>query len=560
MKVPVAALQYNPTLFAHEENITALEALTIEAAQSGAKLIVHPEMGTTGYCWQNREEIAPYVETIPGPTTDRFATIAREQDCWIVVGLAEVVPDTRNYYNSAALIGPDGLVGVYRKTHSYLAEPSWAKDGDLGMPVFDTPIGKIGMLICMDIVYFETSRLEALRGADVICLPVNWGGETSPAASWIGRALENGVSVIVANRSDGERNTTFSGQSCVIGPDGVVQNVLEGGEGIVHGTIESPAPGRAAILGERRPDLYSSLTRNSHLWNPDKFFGRYGISPLPVGKASEIVVAQFAPTPGDIEGNLAIMTGLAWEASGANLLVFPELALTGAVDGRVDLDSLADICATFGVDSLRALANNAGTTIVAGIVERDEHGRFFNAAVVVDSTGVRMTARKAHLTAEDRVWATRGDQPFSFADLELGRLGVLIGHDLAFPESARALAIEGVDVIAVPAMMTWPNPMLGEPGLERFVLGRHRARENKTVVAVANGAEVIGSSGIFGPESEHHPEEEALIRHAGQGVAALGIDTSSPDPRYPTNPVRFKDTLKMRQPFWYDDLQRCGRR
>ncbi|MGH2549815.1 MAG: nitrilase-related carbon-nitrogen hydrolase, partial [Thermomicrobiales bacterium] len=123
MKFPVAALQYNPTLFAQEENISALEALTIEAARAGAKLIVHPEMGTTGYCWQNREEIAPHVETIPGPTTDRFATIAREHDCWIVVGLAEVVPDTRVYYNSVALVGPDGVAGVYRKTHSYIAEP-----------------------------------------------------------------------------------------------------------------------------------------------------------------------------------------------------------------------------------------------------------------------------------------------------------------------------------------------------------------------------------------------------------------------------------------------------
>lgn len=557
MKFPVAALQYNPTLFAHEENIAALEALTIQAAQSGAKLIVHPEMGTTGYCWQNREEIAPYVETIPGPTTDRFTKIAREHDCWIVVGLAEVAPETRVYYNSVALVGPAGVVGVYRKTHSYIAEPAWAKDGDLGMPVFDTPLGKIGMLICMDIVYFETARLEALQGADVICLPVNWAGETSPAGSWISRAIENGVSLIVANRSDVERGAAFCGQSCVIGPDGVVQEVLASGEGIVYGEVESPAPKRKALLAGRRPDLYSSLTRNSHLWNPEKFNARYGIAPLPPGKASGIVAAQFTSQSGDIEGNLAIMSGLAWEAFGADLLVFPELALTGPVDGRVDLDSLADICATFGIDSLRALANNAGTTIVAGIVERDEHGRFFNSAVVVDSSGVLATARKAHLTPSDCVWATCGDQPFTFVDLALGRLGVLIGHDLAFPEAARALAIEGADVIAVPAMMTWPLPTGGAPGSENFVLGRQQARENKVYLALANGAGVASTSGVFGPDPEDHPDDEMLIRHSDQAVAALDIDTSSPDPRYPTNPIRRKDTLRMRQPYWYDALQRC---
>ncbi|CAN5592174.1 amidohydrolase [soil metagenome] len=557
MKVPVAAIQYNPTMFAHEENIVALEALTIEAAQSGAKLIVHPEMGTTGYCWQNREEIAPYVETIPGPTTDRFATIAREQDCWIVVGLAEVVPETRVYYNSVALIGPDGVAGVYRKTHSYIAEPAWAKDGDLGMPVFDTPLGKIGMLICMDIVYFETARLEALQGADVICLPVNWAGETSPAGSWISRAIENGVSVIVANRSDVERGTTFCGQSCVIGPDGMVQSVLASGEGIVYGEIESAAPIREALLAGRRPDLYSALTRNSHLWNPEKFNARYGIAPLPAGKTSKIAAAQFTPVAGDIEGNLAIMTELATAALGADLLVFPELALTGAVDGRVDLDSLADICATFGIDSLRAMANNAGTTIVAGIVEHDEHGRFFNSAAAVDSSGVLAIARKAHLTESDRVWATCGDRPFTVVDLALGRLGVLIGHDLACPESARTLAIEAADVIAVPAMMTWPAPTGGEPGAENFVLGRQQARENKVYLALANGAGVASTSGVFGPDPEDHPDDEMLIRHGDRAVAALGIDTSSPDPRFPTNPIRRKDTLRMRQPYWYEALQRC---
>jgi predicted amidohydrolase len=550
MKHRVAAIQFNPAMFEHEANIAGLEALTIEAATNGAKLIVHPEMGTTGYCWQNREEIAPFVETVPGPTTDRFAAIAREFDCWIVVGLAEVQPETGIYYNSAVLIGPGGIAGTYRKTHSYIAEPAWAKDGDLGMPVFETPIGTIGMIICMDVVYFETVRLEALQGADVICLPVNWAGETSPAGSWISRAIENGISVIVANRSDLERGTQFCGQSCVIGPDGIAQDVLAAGEGIVYGEIETPAPSRAERLAGRRPELYSSLTRNSHLWHPEKFQARYGIAPLPVGKASRIAAAQFAPVPGDVEGNLATMTELAWEAQGADILVFPELALTGSLSDRDEADALATICAGFGIDSLRALAGNAKTTLIAGLIERDDRGRFFNSVVAVDRDGLRATVRKAHLSDSDRGWATPGDRPLSWVDRPLGRLGILVGNDLSFPESARVLAAEGIDVLAVPAMMTWPVPTG-----ETFVLGRQQARENKVYLVLANGAGIPRTSGIFGPDPEDHPDDEWLISITDRVVIWHDIDTSSVDPNFPTNSLRRKDTLRMRQPYWYDALQ-----
>ena len=68
----VAAIQYEPIMFEMDRNIDRLSELTIEAARNGARLIVHPEMATTGYCWASRAEVAPFVEPIPGPTTERF--------------------------------------------------------------------------------------------------------------------------------------------------------------------------------------------------------------------------------------------------------------------------------------------------------------------------------------------------------------------------------------------------------------------------------------------------------------------------------------------------------
>src|SRR5690349_9928103 len=113
----VAAIQFEPLLGAKAENMARLLALVETAAGGGARLIVLPEMATTGYCWHSRDEIRPQVEPIPGPTTDAFAALAQRYDCYIVVGMPEVAPRSGIFYNSAALVGPDGLVGVYRKTH-----------------------------------------------------------------------------------------------------------------------------------------------------------------------------------------------------------------------------------------------------------------------------------------------------------------------------------------------------------------------------------------------------------------------------------------------------------
>ncbi len=208
-------MQYEPTLGEKEKNLADLLRLVEEAAQHEARLIVLPEMATTGYCWESRAEIAPQVEPIPGPTTDRFQQLASRYGCYIAVSLPEVDPSTDVYYNSMALIGPEGIVGTYRKIHSYISEPRWARDGDLGMPVWDTPLGRLTGLICMDATFFEAGRIPALHGADVLLFPTNWLDEKCPSSSWMARAFENGVYFISANRYGLERGVQFSGEAAL---------------------------------------------------------------------------------------------------------------------------------------------------------------------------------------------------------------------------------------------------------------------------------------------------------------------------------------------------------
>src|SRR4051794_8660445 len=162
-----ACISFNPQLNERGSNIEALSALVEEAAQQGAKFIVTPEMATTGYHYRDREAIRPFVDTIPGQTTAIFSSICCQYNAYIVLSFPEVDPSTDLFYISAALIGPSGWIGTYRKIHLWECEAHWAAPGDLGVSVFETAIGRIAIIICMDSIYFETARLAALQGADI---------------------------------------------------------------------------------------------------------------------------------------------------------------------------------------------------------------------------------------------------------------------------------------------------------------------------------------------------------------------------------------------------------
>ncbi|WP_445490996.1 nitrilase-related carbon-nitrogen hydrolase [Rhodopseudomonas sp. RCAM05734] len=568
-KIQVATVQFEPTMFEKERNIADLLALCEQAAQAGARLIVTPEMGTTGYCWFDRAEVAPYVEPIPGPSTDRFAALAKKYDCYIVVGLPEV-DDDGIYFNSAVLIGPDGLIGRHRKTHPYIAEPKWAAAGDLHNQVFETPIGRIAILICMDIHFIETARLMALGGADIICHVSNWLAERTPAPYWISRAFENGCYVIESNRWGLERTVQFSGGSCVIAPNGEIVAVIDGGDGVALAEIDLDAARARRVAGEpvfrrRRPELYPELLTDTFGWNPRDFFTLYGHAPWPEGKASRVSVAQFAPSA-DVDANLDRIVALARKAKadGAELVVFPELA----VGGLVDPASAAQLVPGVATDRLSALAHELSLYLVCGIAER-AGDLCYNSAVLIAPDGALTAYRKTHLTEDERSRATAGDD-WTVADTPLGRIGMLIGHDAMFPEAGRVLALRGCDLIVCPAAITtrFSSPHAGTTiaqsapiptGADRYHWHHFRVRagENNVFLAFANVIDPVhgyaGLSGVFGPDTFAFPRREAIVED-GEGVATVTIDTSNLDCVYPTNVVRRKDLVSMRMPHSYRPL------
>src|SRR5437016_8271446 len=169
----VAAIQYEPEQGEKEKNVADLLRLVEEAARHDARLIVLPEMATTGYCWESRTEVAPHVEPVPGPTTGRFQRLATQYACYIAISMPEVDPATNVYYNCMVLIGPDGIIGTYRKIHSYISEPRWARDGDVGMPVWETHLSRLAGLICMAGGSFEEARILPLHHSHALLSPPN---------------------------------------------------------------------------------------------------------------------------------------------------------------------------------------------------------------------------------------------------------------------------------------------------------------------------------------------------------------------------------------------------
>lgn len=565
-----AAVQFEPRMFAKQDNIAQLTSLVEQAAKAGAKLITTPEMATTGYCWFDREEIAPMVETVPGPSTDKFAEIAQRYQCYIVLGLPEVEPDTQLYYNSAVLIGPEGVVGCHRKSHPYISEPKWAAAGDNGHPVFDTPIGRIGMLVCMDIHFPETARLLALGGADIICHVSNWLAERTPAPYWISRAMENGCYLIESNRWGLERGVQFSGGSCIIEPDGKIAASLDSGDGVVYGQIDLARTRKKTVLGRsltalHKPALYQTLLSDSFLWNPQDFFGLYGHQPLPAGKESMISVAQFAPGS-SVDDNLKQIHAIVESAvkeQHSELMVFPELALTGTttpVENAQKIDGPA-------ISALIMLAMRLRVWLVIGFAEVDGNA-YYNSQVLLGPEGLIGCYRQIHLSAKTQSWAQAGNE-FKYYDIPAGRIGLLLGEDALLPESGRILALKGCDIIACSAHLTdgftsshvgtevkqnYPIPTGADP--LHWHLFRTRAGENNVYLAFANSLTDTGGgfSGIFGPETFSFPRQERVLFQQA-AYTSQAIDTRSlSESVSPTHVVRRKDLVAMRQPHHYKGL------
>lgn len=221
--VRVACIQMEPHVGRTEENLERSLELCEEAVRGGAQLLVLPELCNSGYVFETRSEAIAASEEVPtGPASSAWASFCREKGVYLVAGIAERSGD--RLFNSSIVLGPSGYIGTFRKVHLWNRENLFFEPGDLGFPIFHTPIGRIGTFICYDGWFPEAYRSCALQGADIICIPTNWvpipgQAEGSPAMATVlaqANAHSNSVYIAAADRVGTERGQLFNGQSVIV--------------------------------------------------------------------------------------------------------------------------------------------------------------------------------------------------------------------------------------------------------------------------------------------------------------------------------------------------------
>jgi deaminated glutathione amidase len=212
---------------------------------TGAELVVLPETATTGFTPDcSTEQLWDLVSEIPGPVTEPLQQVARDLGVHVCVGTYERGPERGVVYNASVLVDPSGeVVGVYRKTHPFCTEHvdggGWVTPGDT-VTVVDTPLAKIGMIVCFDGDYPELSRIQAVQGAEVILRP---SALLRSADIWEltsrARAYDNHVFVVGANATGVDAaGVLYFGNSHIVTPVGHIVAKAASHEGWVSARLD----------------------------------------------------------------------------------------------------------------------------------------------------------------------------------------------------------------------------------------------------------------------------------------------------------------------------------
>lgn len=270
----VAVAQIEPQLGEKERNLATCVARMEEAAAAGAQLLVLPECAIPGYMFDSGEEAMPHAEEIPGPATETLERECARLGLYVVCGLLERDGDALR--NAAVLVGPDGLIGSYRKTHlPFLGVDRFVVPGD-ALPVYDTPLGRIGIEICYDLRFPEVTRTLALKGADIVAHPTNFpmAAKIQTELITVARAAENRIYLLTANRVGKERWGEFCGWSQIVDPYGKrLAEADEYEETLLVGDVDLekardkdyviPGEYELYLFGHRRPELYGALVEET---------------------------------------------------------------------------------------------------------------------------------------------------------------------------------------------------------------------------------------------------------------------------------------------------------
>jgi predicted amidohydrolase len=269
----IAGVQMDCELGHKSRNLEKMLRHVDSAAQAQCRLVIFPECALPGYCFESKDEAWPHSEETSGPSVATLADACRQRRMFAVMGMLERSGD--RLFNTCVLVGPNGLVGSYRKIHlPFLGIDRFTTPGDQPFRVWDLGGLRLGLNICYDGGFPESARVMTLLGADLIALPTNWppGSECASQHMVATRAMENTIYYAAVNRVGVERGFEFIGGSRICGPNGATIAAAEGTEETVlfaevdvarardKRLVRVPGKHEVNRIADRRPAFYAKIT------------------------------------------------------------------------------------------------------------------------------------------------------------------------------------------------------------------------------------------------------------------------------------------------------------
>jgi predicted amidohydrolase len=249
--------------------LAAIRSSVAGAEPAGrAEVILLPELVLTGYMFASAQEVR---EMAIGADDQTLLAWGAAADGALVIGGFAELGDDGNVYNSAAVVGPDGILAVYRKLHLWDGEKLVFTPGSDAPPILETAVGRIAVLICYDLEFPELTRAVALAGADLIAAPTNWplarrpDGERPPELLIsMAAARVNRVAIACCDRTGTERGQEWTAGTSIVTVDGWVA-ADAGEDGVARADLDlslardKTMTALADVFGDRRPDLYPTF-------------------------------------------------------------------------------------------------------------------------------------------------------------------------------------------------------------------------------------------------------------------------------------------------------------
>ncbi|TAK30777.1 MAG: carbon-nitrogen hydrolase family protein [Chloroflexota bacterium] len=457
-------------------------ARTAEAAETGVDLVILPECTYPSYYIRSRRAFEQLAAPPPSEALALFQGLAAQYRCHMAVGMAMDLGDEDKLSNAAILIGPAGeIIGRYAKTFLWHFDAHWFTPGGQ-YPVFETALGRIGLMICADGRLPEITRAMALQGADLIVNTTAWVSTgrnaqqlTNPQFEYMipVRSRENNVWIASANKVGMEEESiVYCGRSCVVDPSGrLVAAAAPDSPEILRVEIDLDV-GLGLPIG-RRPSSYGVLGKETINLPVIAALDEAVIVSSTCGLVAALQLGAYETAEGFLLRAQHLIHLLATQD--VNVIVFPDIP--SGSEGTETYTSAACL------GPLTAMTQEYECSVVVVLAEQ-QGGARYKTAYFISAGEVLFSYRAAHLSSDELRSYTQGSGEYAVVKTpDLGNVGVMIGAEGWVPEVARCLMLEGADVIL------WSGGR-GEP--QDTLLARCRADENRLFVIRA---------AIVGPES-----------------------------------------------------------